>query len=139
MEDVKPLLNFYSSRWFHLFCKLIQPLEYLGLNGFCYSVTTDDGLYYSINNNAKAGEVYYSNRLFIKNPFTIHPDNLQHNQSIITKDINSEAYHKLLDPMKKTFGVDNYLIILKKEKGLAHILTFTSSLPNVLLNIIFIR
>ena len=115
MENVQPLLNIYRTRFFNQFCKLIQPLECLSINGFCHSVVTEDGHYSSTNNSEKFGAFYYSNRLFINNPFTSHPKHYQNNQFFITSDIVSPSYQNLLTPLKKNFGLDNCLIIYKKE------------------------
>lgn len=139
MEDVNPILNFYSSKLSNRFNILAQPLNEFSLNGFFYSLTTPDGGYFCINNSPDTGEVFFSNHLYIYNPFFCHPNNYFHNQAIISADFPYRPFHEAQQKVKNVSGFENFLCLYKKEKGLAHILQFSSSKENFPLSTIFMN
>lgn len=140
MNRANDLLRFYSSSLSNKYQKLSEVLQRtFGLNGFWYTYLSSDGSFFQIGNHPSVGETYFGNNLFLENPYFCHPDNYQHNFLTITNDIKQEGFHTAQKVVQKSHGFSNFLCIPKKERGNAHVFGFSSSLPNVPLNSIFLQ
>lgn len=126
-EDLTPVFNIYSSRYSNIFNNLSRPLNHFGLNAFFYCTIDSKGGYTMISNRPDATDVFFSNRLFIFNPFMCHPDNYSHNQMILTTDFPHKGFHESQKMITEASGIENLLCIYKKEKDLTHLLQFSSS------------
>lgn len=139
MSDVNDLLNFYSSNLSEEFKRLARPLfDCFDLTDFAYSLSEPNGGFFQISNNPEVGHFYFGNRLYQFNPFICHPQNYKNNQVIITSDFPHRSFHRAQKLVKDQYGLENFLILYKREQDLAHIFMFSSRLENVPLNTIFI-
>ena len=139
-EEIKRLLNFYSSSFYEKYRKLAEPLnQCFGLDALFYSMTTPDGYFFQIGNLADPAHHYFSNQFYKHNPFICHPDNYNHNQIIITMDYPHKTYHDIQHKMQERFGVGDTLVLYKKFEDSAHIFMPTSTNPKVPLNTIYLN
>ena len=139
MEDVRPLLNFYKSSLSNTFNKITKPLQMLSLDGFWFSFIHPDGYFYQVGNRPDVGEVYFSNHLYIHNPFICNPTNYSHNQAILTSDFPYPKFHEVQKMVDYSCGFKDFLFLYKKIEQFTFCLHFSSSQKNLSVNTIILN
>lgn len=139
MEDVRNILNFYSTKLSDQIKKLAEPLETLELDGFWCSFMREDGAFFQIGNRPDVADVYFSNRLHLHNPFVCHPTNYYHNQFLATGGFPDEKFQQAQKVVGDKLGFQNILFIYKGCGAYKHGVHFSSSKPNLPLDTIFLR
>lgn len=140
MSETSLLLDFYYSNLYDKLSRLVQPLnDHFAIDDFTYIVTTSEGYLSCIGNNADVKICYNSNLCFVQCPFFCHPDNYYHNQYIITGDWPDEKYHQSQAIVKDNYGLENFLVICRKQNDCAHLFVFSSSKADLPLNSVFIN
>lgn len=140
MPEITNALNFYTCRSFDPLCKLAKPLETLGLDDLTYIYSKPDGHALLIGNQAEVKNYYLSNQLFLHLPLLWHPKNFCHRQATITADIDVPSFQHSQQIMKKRYGgLDNFLVLCRKDGENAHILALSCTSGKVPLNSLFLH
>jgi len=139
MEEIRKVLSFYSTKLSNQIKKLSEPLENLQLDGFWHSFVREDGGFFQIGNTPDVAEVYFSNHLYVHNPFVCHPKNYQHNQVLITGSFPDDKFQQAQKVVGDRLGFENILFIYKQCGSGMHCLHFSSSTPNIPLDSIFLQ
>jgi hypothetical protein len=113
MSDVSLIFRKYSIKYERKLKKICAPLvDSLQTPIFTYCFVEDDGRFGYISNALEFNDFYFSNRIFLQNPYLSHPAFFRSGHAFIPCPMEDDA-GKLL---KKKFNADHLLFILEKRE-----------------------
>lgn len=116
MDHFSELIKFNLQNNNHLkkFCEPIY--HHFNVKHFWYYSITPDGHYTCLGSHMGWTEYYFSEKLYIHNPFFRSPDNFSTGIHFIRKEEN-QSYHQSIDAGNKQFNLNLSLLLLEKNKN----------------------
>lgn len=114
MNPFSEMINKYNLRFNHKINKFCVPIiNNFGVNHFWYYKINQKGYYTCLGSNLAWTEFYYSEKLYLPNPFLRKPENFNSGIRFIGNSLN-ERYRKSLEIGVKNFNVNQSLLFLEK-------------------------
>lgn len=106
--------NFQNNNKIKKFC---SPLyNHFKVNHFWYHSISDQGFFTCLGSNAAWMEYYFSENLYLPNPYIRSPKNYSTGINFIRK-IEDQTYQKSVDIGVRKFNLDQNLLFLKRTKN----------------------
>lgn len=129
MSSFSPMINKYTLRFNHKVNKFCAPiLMNFGVNHFWYHKVTNDGHYTCLGSNLPWMEYYFSEKLYLPNPYLRNPANFRSGTSFI-RQVKDCSYQKSVDIGVKDFSINQSLLFLEEVKDGIEGYGFASHLP----------
>lgn len=110
MEDLTDLIQ-YTFKYDHTIKKICLPLqEALGIDNFVYYIIKINGDFGILSNYPEQHEFYYKEKLYLNNPFKVHPRLLKSGYALIPATYDP-VY---LELNRKQFQINHLLLMLQK-------------------------
>jgi len=116
MSNLNHLVKNYTMKYNSRIKKICSPLtDSLPIVVFDYYSIEEDGRFVSLSNKPEALEHYYSEKLFINNPYLTHPKLLSSGYTIISSTKDASFRDQETKCFEKYGHGDPLLILRKKE------------------------
>jgi DNA-binding CsgD family transcriptional regulator len=113
MEDLTDLVKQYTIKHDRLLKSICAPLkEAFGIDSFIYYIIEEDGRFGILSNHAEQAECYYTEELYLKNPFMVHPKLLRSGCALVPA-ITDPCFQELF---REQFQI-HYLLLITKRTG----------------------
>jgi DNA-binding CsgD family transcriptional regulator len=127
MDHVLKTLDFYKSSYYNKFCRLAAPLKSIGVDFFCYTCMSAEGLFYQMSNHPPLAEYYFGYELYKANPCILNPDNFYDGQITIPLALPDDKFIGTVNDVETKFGISsNFITFHKKTKKKTFWLAFSS-------------
>jgi len=114
MEDLLPIIKHYSVKHDKKIKNICSPLvDYLGIPVFTYYFVEKDGRFGYITNALECNEYYFSQRLYLLNPYLSHPAHFRSGHALLPCTFDKEAQSVL----QKRFRADHLFLSLQVNEA----------------------
>jgi LuxR family transcriptional regulator len=126
MKNLHDLIKKYTIQHDRKIKKICSPLkECLGVDFFTYYQIGGDGSFVLISNFPEQMDFYYSEKLYMFNPYLVHPKLLRSGLAFTDTTLDS-AYCKTLKASQSQFGLHHPFLILKKYQNSVELFCFST-------------
>lgn len=130
MDNFQRMVAIYSEKQEAKLKKFCQPLQdSFGINYFWYYKITNDGRYICFGSHVAWMEYYYSEKLYLLNPYLRHPSNYSTGISLIRR-VNDQEFQDTMDLSMKRFNVNLNLVFMEKTDRFIQGYGFASKLDS---------
>ena len=129
MNPFSQMIRKYNSGLNRRVNKFCDPLfDGFGVNHFWYYKVTHEGYYSCLGSHLAWTEYYFSEKLYLPNPYLRHPSNYETGISLI-RQVKDDPYQQSLDVGVKNFRINQSLLLLEKTEEGVEGFGFASHLP----------
>lgn len=130
MKNLQRLINSYSIRYNNKIKHICDPLtDLLNIPFFTYYNIDSEGRYCLLSNYPDECEYYYSEKMYLANPYLIHPD-LIRSGYVMTTSTPSQDYLETLSKAQRKFQTNNPFLMIQKSGDLIEGFLFATNNNN---------
>lgn len=115
MKALSQLINSYSIKYDYKLKSICTSLaDHLKIPVFTYYQIDTKGNFCFLSNFPEQAEYYYSEKMYLTNPYLVHPDLLR-NGCVLTASTPSAEYLKMMELSQRQFPLNNTFLMVQKS------------------------